>query len=175
MDSVVLELRTLFEIHKCFKQVKDKGELTPDYKYIPLIWVFAVKYDGRHRARCVGGGHVTDDPEEDFYSGAVDFESVRIAFVVAVLTALQVIAADVGSAYIQALTAEKVYTIAGPEWKALGLEGAVLIVYKALYGLKTSGAMWHQRLASNLCDMKFYPCVADHGSVKKEITMNMLQ
>ena len=74
---------------------------------------------------------------------------------------LQIIAADVGSAYIQAFTIEKVYTIAGPEWEPLGLVGYILIVIKALYGLKSSGAMWHLKLADNLREMGFTPCQAD--------------
>ena len=74
---------------------------------------------------------------------------------------LKIIAADVGSAYIQAFTIEKVYTIAGPEWAPLGLTGMILIIIKALYGLKSSGAMWHQKLADNLHEMGFLPCQAD--------------
>ena len=42
---------------------KNKRELN-DQKCIPLLWAFAVKFDGRHRARCVAGGHVTPDLEE---------------------------------------------------------------------------------------------------------------
>ncbi len=107
----------------------------------------------RHRARCVAGGHLTPDFEFDLYSGVVDFETVRIALVAAILTALQIIAADIGSAYIQALAGELVCTIAGPEWAILGLEGAILLVFKALYGLKSSGAMCHRKLAGNLKDL----------------------
>ena len=74
---------------------------------------------------------------------------------------LQIIAADVGSAYIQAFTIEKVYTIAGPEWAPLGMVGMYLIIIKALYGLKSSGAMWHLKLADNLREMGFQSCQAD--------------
>ena len=86
---------------------------------------------------------------------------VRIAFVAASLMQLQIIAADVGSAYIQAFTIEKVYTIAGPEWAPLGMVGMYLIIIKALYGLKSSGAMWHLKLADNLREMGFQSCQAD--------------
>jgi hypothetical protein len=165
-DAIIKELKTLYEEYGCFKALsKGKGEVLPaeyaEYKYIPLLWAFAVKYDGRHRARCVAGGHVTPDLDEDLYAGTVDLETVRIAFVAAVLMYLHVIAADVGSAYIQAYTIEKVYTIAGPEWAPLGLVGVILIIIKALYGLKSSGAMWHLKLADNLREMGFMPCQAD--------------
>ena len=165
-DAIEKELRTLHEEYQCFKALpKGKGEVLPaeyaEYRYIPLLWAFAVKFDGRHRARCVAGGHVTPDLDEDLYAGTVDLETVRIAFVAAVLMHLQIITADVGSAYIQAFTIEKVYTIAGPEWEPLGLVGYFLIVIKALYGLKSSGAMWHLKLADNLREMGFIPCQAD--------------
>ncbi|MEM7375851.1 MAG: reverse transcriptase domain-containing protein, partial [Bacteroidota bacterium] len=161
-DSIEVELRALYEEHKCFKTVKNKSELPKEYKYVPLLWVFAVKFDLRHRARCVAGGHVTEDLEFDIYSGVVDFETIRIALVAAILTQLEILAADISSAYIQAITIEKIYTIAGPEWAVLGLEGTILIVYKALYGLKASGAMWHRKLADNLREMGFKPCTVDH-------------
>jgi hypothetical protein len=38
----------------------------------------------------------------------------------------------------------------------------VFVVKKALYGLKTSGAMWHQKLSENLREMGFRPCRADY-------------
>ena len=165
-DAIEKELRTLHEEYQCFRALpKGKGEVLPaeyaEYRYIPLLWAFAVKFDGRHRARCVAGGHTTPDLDDDLYAGTVDLETVRIAFVAAVLMHLQIIAADVGSAYIQAFTIEKVYTIAGPEWEPLGLVGYFLIVIKALYGLKSSGAMWHLKLADNLREMGFTPCQAD--------------
>jgi hypothetical protein len=60
---------------------------------------------------------------------------------------------------IQALTIEKVYAIA----QFGQLKGRIMIVIKALNGLKTrSGAQWHQKLAANLCNMGFCPCKANY-------------
>jgi hypothetical protein len=48
---------------------------------------------------------------------------------------------------------ELIYAIAGPEFgKNASL---IFIVEKALYGLKTSGAEWHCKLADNLRSMGF--------------------
>ena len=58
-----------------------------------------------------------------------------------------------------AYTDEKVYIIAGPEFGEL--EGHLLIIVKALYGLRTSGARWHDRLSDCLRDMGFKPCKAE--------------
>ena len=67
------------------------------------------------------------------------------------LTLLKVVAVDIGSAYIQAFSRELIYAIARPEFgKNASL---ILIVEKVLYGLKTSGAEWHYKLADNLRSM----------------------
>ena len=41
------------------------------------------------------------------------------------------------------------------------LEKKKLIIVKALYGLKYSNFMWHQKLSDNLRNMGFKPCYAD--------------
>jgi hypothetical protein len=96
----------------------------------------------------VAGGHRTPDFEDDLYSGSVNLDTVRVLFVLAALMELEVIAADVGNAYIEAYTSESVHTIACPEFGKI--QGRKLITVKALYGLKRSGAMWHCQLADNL-------------------------
>ena len=75
------------------------------------------------------------------------------------LNGMQIHAADVGNAYLEAETKEKVYITGGPGFGEL--EGCTLIIYKALYGLKTSGLRWHERLSDILRDMGFVPSKAD--------------
>jgi len=41
------------------------------------------------------------------------------------------------------------------------LQVKISIIVKALYDLKSSGAMWHQKLSDNLRDMGFRFCHAD--------------
>ena len=50
---------------------------------------------------------------------------------------------------------EKVAAIAGPEFGEY--EGCVVIIEKALYGLKSSGAAWHAHLPEKLRAMGFIP------------------
>jgi len=68
-------------------------------------------------------------------------------------------ATDIGNAYLEAETREKVYIIAGPEFEEL--EGHVLVICKALYGLRTSGLHWHERFADCLRAMGFTPSKAE--------------
>ena len=63
---------------------------------------------------------------------------------------------DVGNAYLEAFTKELVCFIAGPAFGEL--EGHTLIIVKALYGLRTSGARYHERFADTLRDLGFKPC-----------------
>ena len=49
--------------------------------------------------------------------------------------------------------------IAGPEFGPL--EGHLLVIVRALYGLRTSGARWHDRYADVMRIMGFNPCKAD--------------
>ena len=58
------------------------------------------------------------------------------------LCGLSLWSTDIGSAYREAKTKEKVYIIAGPEFGEL--EGHLLIIVKALYGLRSSGLRWHE-------------------------------
>jgi hypothetical protein len=71
------------------------------------------------------------------------------------LNELETWATDIGSAYLEAVTLEKVFVEAGPEFQEL--EGHTLVIYKALYGLRTSGLRWHERFADCLADMGFKP------------------
>jgi Reverse transcriptase (RNA-dependent DNA polymerase) len=54
---------------------------------------------------------------------------------------------------------KKVYIVAGPEFRTL--EGHTLIIFKALYGLRSSGHCWYQRFADVLRAIGFYPTKAE--------------
>jgi hypothetical protein len=72
---------------------------------------------------------------------------------------------------LESYTQEKVYIVAGPEF---GLrEKHVLIISKALYGLKSSGLRWSQRFA-DVRQMGFFLSKAekDIWMRDKEITTN---
>jgi hypothetical protein len=54
-------------------------------------------------------------------------------------------ATDIGNAYLEAITDENVYILAGPKFGEL--KGHILVIYKALYGLCSSGVRWYQRFS----------------------------
>jgi hypothetical protein len=122
--------------------------------------IFDVKMDLTRKARLVAGGHQTEVPTESTYSSVVSRDSVRIAFTLAALNDLEVLSADVQNAYLNAPTKEKVYSIAGPEFGSTN-QGRPVLIIRALYGLKSSGARWRDHMAQTLREAGFESCRAD--------------
>ena len=123
----------------------------PDFKKISVHLVFAVKHDGRHKARLVAGGHLTDTPIDSVHSSVVSLRAIRILTFIAELNDMEVWCTDIGNAYLESYTKEKVYIIAGEEFG--NRAGHTLILRKAIYGLKSSGLRWSERCADCLRDM----------------------
>jgi Reverse transcriptase (RNA-dependent DNA polymerase) len=73
--------------------------------------------------------------------------------------ALQVVADDISSTYLEAYSQGKVCFMTGPEFG--NLEGQLLVIERVLYGLRSSGASWHEQVADTLPDMVYDPCRAD--------------
>ena len=76
------------------------------------------------------------------------------------LNDLLVCAGDIGTAYLNARTNEKLFIIAGPEFGP-DLAGKRLIIDKALYGLKSSGARFHKLTTTVFRKMGFIASKAD--------------
>ena len=163
-DAMDLELSQIHE----YKVFKDTGKaqfhngkvVTPDgFQKIRVHFVYAVKHDGRFKARLVADGHLTKEPVESIYSGVVSLRSLRMVVFLSQLNDLEIWGPDVGNAYLEAYTDEKLCIIAGPEFKEL--QGHLLIMIKALYGTRSGGARWHDRLFDILQELNFKPSKAD--------------
>jgi hypothetical protein len=87
------------------------------------------------------------------YSSVVSDDSVQLAFLIAGLNNLDILAGDVTYSYLNASCREKIWFEGGI--KTGEDRGKVLIVTRALYGLKSSGAAWRADLAATLRDMQF--------------------
>jgi len=129
------------------------------YKKITLHMVFDIKMDLSRKARLVAGGHLTNVPTNLTYSSVVSRESVRIMFPLAALNDLQILSADIGNAYLNAPNREKVYATAGKEFGSR--VGETVIIVRALYGLKSTGAAWRSHLADSLHSLGYRSCLAD--------------
>jgi hypothetical protein len=159
-DAVSTELGQIDD-YDTFKDIghKSTAKPPPGFKKIRVHLVFDVKHDGRHKARLVADGHLTDVPIDSVYSGVVSLRGFRLALFLAELNELETWATDIGNAYLEAETSEKVYIEAGPEFGERYCH--FLIVRKALYGLRSSGARWHDKLSDCLRELGFFPCKAE--------------
>ena len=145
--------------YKTFKELGKGGNPPNGYHKICVHLVFDVKHDGCHKSRLVANGHLTEVPLDSVYSGVISLCGIQLLVFLAELNDLDLWTTDIGNAYLEAETQEKVYIIAGPEFGEL--EGHTLIIFKALYGLRTSGLQWHEHFANCLRDMGFIPCKAE--------------
>jgi hypothetical protein len=141
-------------------EVRENGSVPPGYKKITCHMIFDIKMDFTRKARFVAGGHLTDPPKETVYSSVVSRESVRLFFLIAALNDLDILSCDVQNAYLNAGTKERNWFTAGLEF-GLNNVGKPILIVKALYGLRSSGAQWREHMANTLRTAGFTSCKAD--------------
>eukprot|EP00957_Ditylum_brightwellii_P173988 13246608-Ditylum_brightwellii.AAC.2 len=90
-------------------------------------------FRGTHPGR---GGLLVDILDNKVYLSNVRGISVKLLHVISQSAGLNVLCGDIGNAYVNAYTTEKVYVVAGPEFGSR-LEGKIVVICKSLYGLAT--------------------------------------
>ena len=105
----------------------------PNHQKIRVNLIFAVKYNGRHKARLVVDGGLTPEPVENIYSGVVFLRHLMLVLFLGKLNNLELWGTEIGNANMEAYTHEKLFIIAGTEFEEI--EGFILIFNKTLYGL----------------------------------------
>ena len=156
-DAMALEMKN---VGVAF-EVLDVGVQAPSgWSRVTGHIVWDVKMDLTRKARWVLDGHKTADVSYSTYAGVVSRESVRILMTYAALNGLDVVAADIRNAYLQAPSSRKDYIICGEEF---GLEnvGKVGLIHRALYGGKTAGRDYRNHLRSCMWHLGFISCPAD--------------
>ena len=147
-DAMRLEVGALVDLD-CF-EFKSKGwkPEDPGFQKTTLHMVFDVKHDLRRKARLVAGGHLVN-VVEPVYSSTVKSISVQLLHVIAHKAGLRQLCGDIGNAFPNAYTNEKVYIpAAGPEFG--DFEGCAILIHKAIYGLASSSERFHTHLADAL-------------------------
>ncbi|KAL7570278.1 hypothetical protein ACA910_020699 [Epithemia clementina (nom. ined.)] len=95
-EAIDLELKQIDD-YQTFKDIgkaetNTKGQVInalEGFKKTRVHLVFAVKHDGRHKARLVADGHLTRNNTEGAYSGVVSLRSLRIVMFLSELNALK--------------------------------------------------------------------------------------
>jgi Reverse transcriptase (RNA-dependent DNA polymerase) len=146
-DAIKLEVGNLIDV-ECFEFKDPDYKVDGQYQKKTLHVIFDVKHDLRRKARLVAGGHLVEARNIDIYSTTVKPISVKLLNVITDKSKLKRLCGDVHAAYVNAYTNELVYAIAGPEFGEL--EGSIVLIRKALYGLRSSGERWHAHFADTL-------------------------
>jgi hypothetical protein len=77
------------------------------------------------------------------------------SYIIAIANKLEILCGDVGNAFINAFMNEKVWTRAGLEFGPSLNGKALIIVFKALYGMSLSAKHWRANFAETLCSLGF--------------------
>lgn len=157
-EYIDLEMKQIME-YDTFHSIGKHTHPPDGYKNICVHLVFTIKHDGRHKARLVADGHLTDLPIHDTYSGVVSLCGLRIVILISELNNLSLVSTDIGNAYLEADTEEKVCVVGGPEFGIY--QGHTLIIQKALYGMRSSGLRWNEIFSDSLRTLNFSPSYAE--------------
>ena len=129
--------------------------------------------DFTRKARMCARGDQTEPPSTLTHSSVVSRESVRLAFLIAALNDLDCEMFDIGNAYLNAPTTEKLYV---PE---AGIEfgenaGKVLIITRALYGLKLTEVSLHKVFKTWVLSLVFLMLMCGEGQQSRKTTPNIM-
>ena len=116
--------------------------------------------DFTRKARWVLDGHKTPDAIGSTYAGVVSRKSVCIALTYAALNDLDVFAANIQHAYLEAPWSQKDCIICGPEFGVKNI-GRTALIHRALYGGKAAGRDFRNHLHSFMEFLNFKSCLAD--------------
>eukprot|EP00957_Ditylum_brightwellii_P205881 15345836-Ditylum_brightwellii.AAC.1 len=110
------------------------------------------------KAHWVLDGHKTADPDGSTYAGIISRESVCIAFTYAALNGIDILAANIPNAYLQAPSFQKHYIIYGLEFGLENIRKKALIC-RAIYSGKTAGRDFCNHLQECMSHIDFVPCL----------------
>ena len=164
LNKEVSRVRISFEENKeKYTPTEIRNGSAPEYRSFQEIschMIFDVKINFDRKARFVANGSTTDAPQSITYSSVVSRDSVRLAFLIAALNDLEISSCDIGNAFLNAECREKIWFEAGSE---LGQDrGKAMIVTRALYELKSSGAAWRSMFSNFIIQqLDFDPTIVD--------------
>ena len=123
--------------------------------------IFDINMGGKltRKERLVADGNITDAPALITKLSVVSRDSVRIGLTIASLNGLEVFACDISNQYLNGTCRNKLWNLAGAEFGSD--KGNFMIKYRALYGLKSSGAAWRSNIVETLQDIGYFPSEYD--------------
>ncbi len=108
--------KEMYHVKPEFDILKKGAKPPPASKWIPCHLIFDIKMDFTCKSHFVAGGHIMDPPSSLTYSSIVSRDSIRLAFLISALNDIDILAADIGHAYLNTYSKEKVHTTCGIEF-----------------------------------------------------------
>ena len=161
IEKEISNVRIAFEKLKdiSVKQMKS-GKIKPGFKEAELYIIFDIKIDGKftRKARLVVGGR-KNPPSSITYLSVVAQDSIRFDFLIVVLNNLDILACDINNTYLHAKYRGKLWTKVGSKFG--NEQGSIILIIRALYGLKSSGPAQRLKSADTLMDIGDAPSESD--------------
>ena len=131
-----MSMRVFRKLLSLLRKAREKGS-----KFALLRMIFDVKVDLRRKARLVIGGHVVYSSGHEVYESTMKSVSARILMKIVAANNLDVMTGDIGNAYLNTNTQEKIYTRSGTEFEVVGImdEGNLMEFIKAISSSPNSG------------------------------------
>ena len=120
------------------QEQSNRCDTLQEFQEIPCHIIFNITMDFTRKARFVAGGHMTEMPCSVTYSSIVSRDSVKIAFLLAALNDLDIMACNISNTYLNVPCKEKIWFVVRPECGKCA--GMVCKLTRALYGLKLLGS-----------------------------------
>ena len=135
-------------------------ERPTDTPIISCRWVYAIKtgHSGtphRFKARLVARGcqqHAGIDYDET-YAPVAKWNTLRSTAAITAHRGWPILHMDVKTTYLNSLLQQRVYMLQPPGFVVKGKENHVLLLLRAIYGLKQSGRSWHQEIDTFLLQL----------------------
>ena len=134
----------MYQVLVCFKILEEGKYSPPGCTKSTVCLIFDIKMDFTRKARWAKDFHRTPYPENSSDNGVVSHEIVWIALTTAAFQGVDLLAADIRNAYLQAPSLEKHFIICRHEF-GLEHQWKLSMIVQALYGRKVAGQdLWHQ-------------------------------
>src|ERR1700744_5961587 len=134
-------------------------------KVIKNRWVFDIKSDGRRKARLVAKGfsQVEGVDYDEIFSPVVRFETVWMMLALAALRDWHISGLDVKTAFLYGELDEELYMEQPEGFKIPGQQNKVMLLKRAIYGLKQAALAWWRVLDKSMSTLSCTRLQSDTG------------
>eukprot|EP00957_Ditylum_brightwellii_P065160 4942498-Ditylum_brightwellii.AAC.1 len=129
------------------------------YQEISCHLILDVKMDFSRKAHSVAGGHTTEAPTVMSYSRVVTRDNIRLTFLIVGLNDLDVMSCGLHNVYLNAKCKKKTWFVGGKECGED--QEKVLVIVRAVYQLRSAGALWRAALVELLFSLGYNSTKAD--------------